>query len=223
VHEVHPVQDLRDGIAYVRGRHELTVVLVLQLLQNLMISPFFVVYLVANKKWFGDLPQNLAWFEFSFFSGLVLASLFVGRLKIRKPGLSYIFGVVGVGVCVGVMGFVPNFWMFVLCNMLAGTCIPFLSIPVKTYLQLTVPDAFRGRVDSAWTTVSIGVQPIGMSLGGVLVDYAGLVGGFLTMGAGMMVSGTIGLLDRKFRRMTMPEPETEPREVGEPELAAEAC
>jgi MFS transporter, DHA3 family, macrolide efflux protein len=223
IHEVHPVTDLKDGIAYVRGRHELSLMLVLQLLLNLMISPFFVVYLVANKRWFHDLPQNLAWLEFSFFLGMVISSALVGRIKITKPGLGYIFSVVGVGVSVLLMGFTPNFWLFLTWNLLAGLCIPFGSIPVNTYMQLTVPDAYRGRVNSAWTTVSVGVQPIGMSLGGLLVQYAGLLGGFVTMGVGMALSGAIGLFDREFRLMRMPEATLEPEAEVEPSLAAEAC
>lgn len=222
VHEAHPIQDLKDGISYVRGHHELWVMLGLQLLLNLVISPFFVVYLVANKRWFHDLPQNLAWLEFSFFAGMVLSSVLVGRLKITRPGLGYVFAMVGVGMSVVMMGFTPNFWLFVLWNVLAGLFIPFSSIPVNTYMQLTVPDAYRGRVNSAWTTVSVGVQPIGMSLGGLLVQYAGLVGAFVTMGAGMAIFGTIGLLDRQFRQMRMPERQV-PLESVVAEMTVEAC
>jgi MFS family permease len=121
------------------------------------------------------------------------------------------------------MGFTPNFWLFVCWNVLAGLSIPFGSIPVNTYMQLTVPDSYRGRVNSAWTTASVGVQPVGLFLGGLLVQYAGIVGGFVVMGTGMIVSGAIGLLDRKFRQMTMPEQVDRSIEVAEPALAAEAC
>lgn len=222
VHDVHPVQDMKDGISYVRGRHELWVMLGLQLLLNLMISPFFVVYLAANKAWFHDQPQNLAWLEFSFFLGLVLSSALVGRLKITKPGLGYIFSTIGVGVGVAMMAFTQDFWLFVCWNILAGLSIPFGSIPVSTYLQITVPDAFRGRVNSAWTMASVGVQPVGLSLGGLLVTYAGLVGGFLTMGVGMIVAGCLGLLDRKFRGMTMPA-ESKAEAPVEEDMAVAAC
>jgi len=210
LHEVHPMQDLRDGIRYVRGRHELLLMLVLQLALNLVISPFFVVYLAANRAWFHDLPHNLAWLEFSFFLGMVLSSLVVGRFKITKPGLAYVFSLVGVGVAVMMMGFTPNFWPFVCWNLLAGLCMPFGSIPLGTYMQLTVPDAYRGRVNSAWNMVSIGVQPIGLSLGGLLIQKAGIVGGFVTMGAGMAIFAAVGLLDGQFRRMKMPDRDPTP-------------
>jgi DHA3 family macrolide efflux protein-like MFS transporter len=207
VHEVHPIQDLKDGVAYVRGRHELWVMLGLQVLLNLMISPFFVVYLAANKAWFNDMPQNLAWLEFSFFLGMVISSAVVGKFKIARPGLAYIVSIVGVGVAVAMMGFTPYFWPFVCWNVLAGLFIPFGNIPVNTYMQITVPDAFRGRVNSAWTMAGIGVQPLGLSLGGVLVQDVGIVGGFVTMGAGMAAAAMVGLIDGRFRRMTMPESE----------------
>ncbi len=204
IHEVHPLQDLRDGVSFVRGRHELWVMLVLQLLLNFMISPFFVVYLTANRQWFHDEPRNIAWLEFSFFLGMVISSAAVGRMKITRPGLGYIVSIVGVGLAVVLMGFTPNFWLFVCWNLSAGIFIPFGSIPVSTYMQLTVPDAYRGRVNSAWTMASVGVQPIGLSLGGLLVQYAGLVGGFVTMGSGMAAAGALGLFDGPFRRLRMP-------------------
>lgn len=205
--EAHPLQDLKDGIAYVRSRRELWVMLGLQLLLNLMISPFFVVYLVANKEWFQDKPANLAWLEFSFFAGMVFSSMLVGRLKITRPGYGYIASVIGVGLPVAAMGFSPNFWLFVSWNVLAGIAIPFGNIPISTYMQLTVPDAFRGRVNSALATVSVGVQPVGMSLGGLLVQAVGLVGGFMTMGTGMALAGMLGLLDKSFRGMRLPNRE----------------
>ncbi|HTQ10677.1 MAG TPA: MFS transporter [Fimbriimonadaceae bacterium] len=210
IHEVHPLKDLRDGIVFVRGRHELWVILVLQLLLNLMISPFFVVYLAANKAWFQNLPQNLAWLEFSFFLGMMIGNVGVGRLKIERPGLAFVWSVIVVGLAVFMMGFTPSFWFFVCWNMLAGIAIPFGGIPVMTYMQITVPDEYRGRVNSAMTMVSMGVQPVGLSLGGLLVQFIGIVGGFVTMGAGMSAAGALGFLDVPFRRMRLPGAQGEP-------------
>lgn len=206
VQDARPMQDLVEGIRYVRGRHDLWLMLGLQLLLNLTISPFFVVYLSANKKWFGDQPQTLAWMEFSFFFGMVVSSMLVGKFRITRPGLAYAFSTAAVGLCVAMMGFTPVFTLFILWNVLAGLAIPFGNVPVNTYMQMTVPDAFRGRVNSAWTMASVGSQPIGLSLGGLIVQAFGIQGGFWTMGGGMTLSGLIGLFDRQFRTMKMPVP-----------------
>ncbi len=202
--DAHPVQEMKDGFQYIAKSHELKVMIILQFLLNIMISPFFVVYLTANKDWFGDNPANLAWCEFSFFLGMVSTSFLVGRLKISRVGISYICGVAGVGLAVAGMAFSRHIGLFLALNLFAGLSLPFAHIPVATYLQIAVPDSYRGRVNSAWSIVSIGVQPIGMALGGVLVQAIGLVGAFLTMGFGMAGAGALGLVDQRFRRMLMP-------------------
>jgi hypothetical protein len=50
----------------------------------------------------------------------------------------------------------------------------------------------------------MGSQPIGMSLGGILIERFGLVAVFITMGIGMVGTCALGLFDREFRRLELP-------------------
>ena len=43
----------------------------------------------------------------------------------------------------------------------------------NSYIQLSVPDALRGRVMSVFTLVFLGTAPIGNSLVGAMADYIG--------------------------------------------------
>lgn len=201
--EKHPLADLRDGLKYIRGRHELTVLLVLSLFLNLSISPFFVIYMAANRGWFGNKPQTLALFEFFFFTGMIIGSVVVGKSNVKRPGLGYIWGLAVVGLAVAAMAFSRNFAWFCSWNVLAGIALPFGQIPLSTYLQATVPDAFRGRVNSALTMISMGTQPVGMSLGGFMLNALGLVNSFLVMGIGMGGVALGGLIDAPFRQMRL--------------------
>ena len=211
-HEAHPMQDMKNGLAYMRSRHEMITLLGLQVLLNLVLSPFFVVYLAANDAWFGGKPQNLAFFEASFFLGMVISSFLVGKLKPRSPGWCYIIATAGVGVTIFAMGFTPHELLFVCWNFIAGLFLPFSNITVSTYLQMTVPDAYRGRVTSALTMASMGIQPIGMALGGVLIQSIGVVGGFAAMGGATCLGSLIGLLDSRFRSITLPDEKPGPSE-----------
>lgn len=222
-HQAHPLADLRDGLRYIRSRHVLVVLLALSLLMNLMISPFFVVFVEANNTWFGGYPSTLGWLEFSFFLGMVLGSAIVGRANLRAVGLGYIWGLALVGLAVAGMAYSRNFIAFASWNVLCGIAIPFAQIPLSTFIQVTVPDGYRGRVNSALTMISMGAQPIGMSMGGILVEAVGIFYAFLSMGIGVALVSVAGLLDREFRQARLPDGEPEvDREAQVAEMAGQA-
>ncbi len=208
VHEAHPWADLKEGLKYIRGRHELIVLLIVQTGLSLSISPFFVVYVAANTKWFGGKPQTLAICELAFFAGMVAASLLVGKLNIRRPGLGFVFGTSSVGLTVLFMAFSKIYALFVFWNLLAGVAVPFADIPVRTWMQTSIPDGFRGRINSVYTMLQAGVMPVGLSLGGLLVAQVGIEIAFVVMGATMALAALTGLLDRPFRTLSIAIPAT---------------
>lgn len=220
----HPnvMADMKEGFRYLGTRHDMIVLTVMLAVFRLMVAPFFVVYLAANDKWFGGKPATITWFEFSFFVGMVAATAIAGKVKVKHPTQWFCFGLGMVGVTVGLMGISPHFWLFVLLNALAGLAIPFADVPIITYIQASVPNSYQGRVNSVRDMVATGVMPIGMGMAGILVQKAGLVAAFAVMGIGMSMACVVGLADRKFRNVVMPEliaeTVTEP-EPAEAELA----
>jgi MFS family permease len=106
---------------------------------------------------------------------------------------------VAVGLAVAAMAFSPTCVGMVLLNIVAGLALPFAQIPMTTYMQSIVPDAYRGRVNAVQTMSSMGIQPLGIGLGGLLIGSLGPVGMFLLMGLGMGIAALIGLLDQEFR------------------------
>lgn len=215
--------ETRQGLLYIAGDHFLRMALILSLFANLMIAPFMVAYIKANDAWFGGRYVNLAAFEFAFMVGMVVSSLLVAKLGIRRVGLSWVMGFAVVGIAVALMAF-GGFWFFILWNLIAGLALPFAQIPLSTYIQITVPDTFRGRVNGALVMVSMGIQPLGMSLGGLLLDRIGLVAMFLVMGIGFCFAATAGLFDVRFRGAEIPaasEPVSDEMK-GAGEVAAQA-
>ena len=200
----HPWIDLKEGVRYVRRQHVLVVLITLSTIMSLSISPFFVVYLAANNLWLGGKPQTLAWCEMTFFLGMVIGSVGVGKFKFNLPGKGFLYGTVIVGMAVVAMAFTPTVPMFLLWNLVAGVAIPYSNVPTAAYMQASVPDAFRGRVSSLYSMLQMGAQPLGMGLGGALVSQAGVAIGFIAMGAGMIAVAIVGLFDREFRNLAMP-------------------
>jgi MFS transporter, DHA3 family, macrolide efflux protein len=211
----HPAQDFVEGVRYVAGSHLLKVLFVVLGLFRLMVSPFFVAYIAANEQWFGGRPQTLAWMEFWFFLGMIGGSAWAGRANIKRAGLAICLGLGLTGGTVAAMGWSPHFWLFCVWNFLAGIAIPFADIPISTLLQVKVPDAFRGRVNSVLSMISAATTPIGMMLAGLLVERAGLVAAFLVMGLGMIAASLIAVADGRFRTTHLESEAPELRPLAE--------
>ncbi len=198
-------QDLKEGLVYLGKARVLLVLVILNLLVQLAISPFMVVYVTINREWFGGGFGTLALFEFSFMVGMVIGSFVVGKMTLKRPGMAYIAGLAVVGLTVAAMAYSRVTFWFAFWNFAAGIALPFAQIPMTTYVQATVPDAFRGRVNSVMTLVGMGVQPIGAGIAGMVLKALGGIGTFLLMGLGMGIAALGGLLDKQFRQAELPE------------------
>lgn len=204
-HESHVLADLRDGMRYLKGRRDLIVLTALLAVFRLSVAPFFVAFIKVNEQWFGGQPQTLAWMEFSFFLGMVLSSAYSARFRARYPARAFAICLGIAGLTVGGMAFgAASIWWFIGLNVVAGLAIPLGDVPLTTYLQRSVPDAYRGRVNSVRDMIATGMMPIGMTLGGKLIGTVGPAAMFVIMGVGMVGSCIGGLLDPVFRNAEMP-------------------
>ena len=203
-HDLHPWEDVKEGLRYVRGRHDLTAMIVLMAAFRLFVAPFFVFYLEANKRWFGNRPENLLWMEFAFFGGMLASSAAMARARPVRPAVWFCVGLALCGVAVGAMAFARTFLLMAAWNVVAGLAVPAADLPINTYLQASVPDAFRGRVAAVQNMIASGAMPVGMGVGGILAGRLGIAGGFLAMGVGMTLTCLLGLLDPGLRRVRMP-------------------
>jgi len=85
--------------------------------------------------------------------------------------------------------------------------ITFLATANST-VQMTTPDALRGRITSIYTMVNNGTTPIGSLMMGGLIDAWGLTAGLLIAGA-VGLAGVLGI-----GGSFPPTPRTDGREVA---------
>lgn len=212
----HPLADFRSGLGFIKRRRDLLVLIALNMLFRIGVAPFFVVYVAANKQWFDGHPRTLLWFEFAFFVGMIVGSIGIARVKVERPMPFFIWGLGTVGIMCAGMAFAQNFWLFALLNFLCGVPVTFADIPTTTYMQSSVEDAYRGRVNSVREMVLAGVMPLGMVFAGAMVASWGLVATFLVMGSFMAFGCFAGLLDKEFRDVRMPSLATDSEQTESP-------
>jgi hypothetical protein len=144
---------------------------------------------------------TLALCEFSFFVGVVLCSIFIERIPIKRPGIAYICSLAVIGLTVVLMSLSRNPWAFSFWNVVAGLALPFAHVPMTVYIQRIVPQEFQGRVNSTFTMTQMGIQPLSIGLGGLLLAAIGPAWMLVVMGVGMSVASLLGLFSPTFRRV----------------------
>lgn len=153
----------RAGIAYIRSRKDLMVVL----------SMLFVVgALVFN---FGIFSSTMAVVEFGLGAhdyGFIMSALAVGSLggailvaRSSRPRLSVI-AVAAIVITIGglIAALAPTVTVFVVVYPLLGFGGVLLVATTNGYIQTTTDDIYRGRVMAIFSTLLIGSTPIGSPL-----------------------------------------------------------
>lgn len=223
-------RDFKDGILTIVRHKVLRILLPISVLIGFSLSGFLVVYVAANRVWFDGAYRTLAGIELSFFVVTVITSYYLGKSLLKKFGVTYGLSVVALGIIIAAMGTTTNFWFFLALNAICGVAFAILSITQATYIAVAVPDGLRGRVNSVYTTLAVGLQPLGIGATGLLLGWftvywegrnPPLIGGsaqvsaeslslstwFFTMGMFCAIAAAFALLDRSFRTAVMPTEE----------------
>lgn len=145
---------------------------------------------------------TLAFLELAFVAGMLIGSIWVGKVRIVRIGWAFALNLAFVGATIMALYWYHQFWQFFALNLVAGVSLPFAQVPAFTYQTLAVPDGLRGRVNSIAMMASTIAMPAGMGLAGIMIERIGLNNMFLVMGSGLFM-GLPALLDPAFRRASL--------------------
>jgi MFS family permease len=145
--------------------------------------------------------------------GLLMAALgtgsFLGAMSLaassdRGPakGLIYI-GAATASLMVLVLGFAQGFAVAAVLAFIGGVGMIVFAATSNSFVQLLVPDEFRGRVMSIYSMLFAGSSPLGALLIGGSMDLWGPRAGFLIGGSlGLVALVAVGLWSRRQRPAT---------------------
>ncbi|MBX3111841.1 MAG: MFS transporter [Fimbriimonadaceae bacterium] len=207
--------DMKEGIRTSAADPLLRVALPLTAVCHCAIAGFMIAYIAANDRLFGGKFATLGLIEFSFMVVMLVFGVVAGRTKLRKPGRIMALAWLSVGVFCGLMAWATTYGPFLLLNALCGVFIPFSWLGLVVYTQTAFPDAARGRVNSLWSLVQQGAQPVGVAVAGPFIARFGLGPAFLAMGVVMTAGCLIALAVPSFRNVEMPSLDAEPERAAD--------
>ena len=134
--------------------------------------------------------------------GMLLGMLYTSAMKI-KPSKRYVHFVTGgilTSLSFGIFPFVPNIYIITAILFFAGIGNALINVFIGSVIQMTTPAEMRGKVFGLLGTLSQGLTPIAMALGGFLGVWLPIPLVIL----GCMVCSTIAfmpvILSPKFKR-----------------------
>ncbi|MFF3247407.1 hypothetical protein ACFYWY_27645 [Streptomyces sp. NPDC002870] len=90
-------------------------------------------------------------------------------------------------VAAAMMASAPSIILLTAGLLITNLLWPIFAVSLVTYRLSATPDHLQGRVNSAFRTLSFGVEPLGLALGGVLIASLGPRSLFWGAAAGMIV------------------------------------
>lgn len=201
----------REGFTYLRTRPVLLGLMALDFCATFFGSPQALLPIYAR-----DIlrvgPQGLGAVSSATAVGAVCGVLFTGQLRrIQRQGLGVLLGVAAWGVCIVLFGLTNGplwpsapwrhvavqgpFWLALLLLAGAGASDLVSSVLRNTILQLSTPDAMRGRVSATNAIFVIGGPALGEFESGVVASWLTPQLSVLTGGAAcLLATAAIGIL-----------------------------
>lgn len=184
---------IREGIDYILASPVLRSIIPVWTIVAILTAPLVTALAVRVIRDLGEPSSTLGALLATYGVGTVVGSLISVRIINHvRPGIVLLAGSIGEGTAIAVVALESATPVMFAAALIAGAA---QSMTLVTYITLRTaysPDEFLGRIGSTARTISIGLQPIGLLIGGALIDR---IGGSTTMA---LMGATIALVSLAF-------------------------
>lgn len=198
--EFHPVSKVSkakgqfgEGLAYIRSRPDIVVVLVMALIVGALVFNFGIFSATMAVVEFGLGAHDYGFMTSALAVGSIAGALLVARS--RRPRLSVIVvAALTIAVGAGLAAIAPTVTMFIVLYPILGLGAILMVATSNSYLQVSTDDKFRGRVMAIFSTVVIGGTPLGSPLTGFVANNFGPRWAVGVAAVGGLLAALIGLI-----------------------------
>lgn len=181
---------VRSGLAYVRGRSDLKLVLMCAFFAGTFGMNFTMTSALMTTQVFGMGPDAYGLLGTTLAVGSLTGAL-LGARRVGRPRLRLVvFAGLAYGTVEVALGLMPSYLLFALLTPLLGLCLLTMLNAANTTVQLATAPSMRGRVMALYMLVVMGGTPIGAPV----IGWIGAEFGArwtLLVGGGMSIAGIL--------------------------------
>ncbi len=179
-------QEIGEGLRYVWGHPVLRNISLMMALVNFVMVTVGAQRVLYAKERFAASDSEIGILYAAGSAGVVLLSLFAGRVRKRWPFSKVILGTLMIsGLMTTLFALTPWYWAALPLWALMSGFGMFLNINTNSLRQTIVPNHMLGRVMSIAGVVAWSSNPLGAYLGGLVIEWTGNV---------VLVYAVIGML-----------------------------
>jgi len=151
-------------------------------------GPYFVVFPLLNREYFGGDVGDLSLIYMTFPAGSILGLILLWRRgHVRRPGRAIALAQATAALSLLVISAGIPFAATLLAGTVWGICGAFFISSTRTIFQEIASDAHRARVLSVQMLGAMGASTLGSPLAGFLAGQLGALGAFTFCGIAMLV------------------------------------
>jgi len=193
------MDELRGGLAYMRGERALVTLTTLAFISTFLGLPLLTFMPIFAQDVFHQAAGQYAVMMAFSGGGAVAGALVVAGLgKFRRMGVTLLFVQVAFGLLIAAFAASRVLWLSYALLFLGGAALIVMFSLIASLVQLVAPDHLRGRVLSIYMVAFRGGMPLGSLTGGYL---ASLFSAPLVLGVNGLVlalAGVFFLLNRRW-------------------------
>jgi len=189
-------EQIRAGFHYVWRWKGLLFVIGMAMVINFAVQPAFSLLPLLVKKHFSAGALQLGWLESAFGIGVVLGGLALSIWGgFRRRIFTSLVGIVGMGIGILVVGFLPSSALLIALGplFLVGIMNPLANGPLQSLIQSTVSPEMQGRVFTLLGSLVTAMSPLSLAMAGPIADWLGIQFWYVTGGVIMIAIGVIAL------------------------------
>ena len=208
------VASVKEGLAYLRGRRLLVSTFLIDIDAMVFGMPR-ALFPALGTALYGGGAATVGLLYAAPGAGALVGALLTGWVgSVRRQGRAVIWAVLGWGAAIAVFGLVPWLPLGLALLALAGAADVISAVFRNTILQVTVPDALRGRLSSVHIAVVTGGPALGDAEAGTVAALTSPTTSVVSGGVACMVG--VVLLHR-----LVPELAAYDAAAGSPEAEAQ--
>ncbi len=166
--------NITDGLNYIRGSSTLSGLMIMAAVPVLLAQPYMQMMPVFARDVLNSGSTGLGLLMAASGFGALTGALFYGAYgdRILKQGMFQIATAAGFGIALAAFALSPWFSLSLVLVAITGAISAVYMAANNTVIQLTVDDAYRGRVMSVYM-MTWGLMPFGTLPMGALADVFG--------------------------------------------------